>query len=396
MFRTRFDEFFENARHEHEILLKENVSLKAHIKKLEENLQYQHQEIKQAKTYIKELNQYITNLRRVPVDFKPEPVRENLKRIKLGSDWVVEGEEFYDISLLKHYNFHQKVNQGETSFDGNYLLANCSKGLFFMNLKGEKLFFLNCTNETVDLTNKNIFKVTKDEDVNNKMCFSTDSKFIYSSRHDKIIRKWDIEEKKLLKKINVKDDVLFMHCYKNVLIAICKDFMIRIFDEDKVKEISVNYKLNFISMKVYENLCYIATTDKKILVYNLINDEIKILNLPRLVNRFDVNENLLLASGIDEISTIYEINSEFMEIEKEISLKGKGRILFCSFINKNFILCAGVDSKIRIWNLETDKCEVLSGNFENILDFNCENKIFCTASTNGKLRIWEYKILDEN
>ncbi|KAM0688471.1 hypothetical protein COBT_000268 [Conglomerata obtusa] len=392
MYRSRFSEQLDNLRHEYELVIQENISLKSHIKDLEDKLTFQLSEIKQTKTYIKDLNQYITSLRRVPIDFKPEPGREKLKRIKLGSDWCIEGDELFDIKLLKQVNFYHSVSHLELSLDGLYAGLIIARNVYLYDFENEHLYLVNNANETIDLIQVAALKkpVGNDESIF-KICFSSDSNFIYTTNQDKIIKKWNLNEKKLTKKINVKDEVMLMTCNCDSLFALCKDSNIRIYDEDKVKEIPFNIKNNPTCLRISNNFCFIMMVDKKMIVLNTTNDEIRVINLPRVVHRFDIRNNYMVGCGPDEFSYHYKLNLEFMEVETELPIKGKGRILYNKFIEDKIVVCAGADSKVRVIDLENDKIEILNGYFEHIAAINLSKGFFCTISAHGRLRIWTYE-----
>lgn len=396
MYRTRFTEMLDNLRHEYDLAMQENLSLKSHIKDLEDKLAYQLAELKQTKAYVKDLNHYITSMRRIPIDLKQEPKesreskepKDSLKKIKMGSDWSVEGDKIYEIKVEYQKIFYHNIQSVEISNDGNLIAIILLKNIFVLKNNYESLYFVNSLDDLIDAIQFSSLKRFLEGETNPKMCFSSDSKHLYTTVTDKIIRKWNLEEDKLVKKINIHEDIFYMGCSEDSLVALCKDAVIRIFNEDKVKEIPLSIKNAPVFMKIYQNRFYISMTDKKMVLLDLKSDELKTVSLPKNIHRFDVHENKIICCSSDESVSIWNLNIDFCEFENETMLKTKGRIILLSFIDNKHVLLASSNSKYHIINFENDACETVNGYFENIVALNTQMGIFCTASTLGKFRLW--------
>ncbi|KAM0679145.1 hypothetical protein BDAP_000009 [Binucleata daphniae] len=423
MYRSRFTEILDNLRHEYDLTLQENLSLKTHIKDLEDKIAYQLAELKQTKSYVKELNYYITNIRKIPIDLDT-----TVKKIKMGSDWYVEGEEMYDVRLEKQKNLYHNIQSVEISDNGNYIGVVVLNNVFIMkvNIKHSNtsntnngsgnasgstsgstssnsknsnentknytslqndnlLYYVNSTDDLIDLLHNNLKNFVEGE-ISPKMCYSKDSKHLYTTVKDRIIRKWNLEENKLVKKVNIKEDIFYMQCSDDMLVTLCKDAVIRIFNEDKMREIPLNIKNTPVCMKIHKNYFYIAMTDKKMVMFNLQNDELKLINLQKNIHHFDVIDSLILCNTTDDVVGVYNIDREYCELKNEKIVKTKGRINFVSFIDEKHVILGSYNSQYQIVNLEDEKNEIVSGNMENLVVLT--EKYFCTASTSGMLRLW--------
>lgn len=384
MFRSRINELFDQLRHEYDILVQENNAQKQHIKDLEEKNAFQLNEIKKTQAYIKDLNTYIKSMRRVPlVEIRTDEVP--LKRLKLGSDWLVEGEPLLNIRLFKKYTLNTTITRCEV---GSCVGIVCGRNCFLVD---DGFYALNAKKDVIESIDYRCIKkpVIADEP-NCEMCFSNDNAFVYTVSIDRIIRKWDIHEKKIVKKMSVKDDVVLMKCMGSSLVLVCKDLFMRVFEEDRMREISLGAKGLPFGM-CYDGIhCMVSMGDKRLLTLNLENDTVNNIQLTRNLYSVD-SRNGLLIGATEEGLSLFRINYEKMELEAKNVFKSKGRILICQFLNDQFVITAGMDTHLRIYDLETGRMMLLNGHSEYIMAFAVNKNELYTAGNDGKLKTWHFE-----
>lgn len=382
MHRNRIVDILDQLRHEIENLQSENQSLKLHVKELEDKTSFHLQELKKTQTYIKELNSFIKSMRKVPLEVNEPQVR----KLKVGSDWFMEGDPLMNISLARKFSM----------FGAKCIISSDTK---YIGLVNKKNCYIIYEREVLYINHaKDMFELARSKSADEgkaDMCFSSDSAFVYTFHYDKIIRKWDMEERKLLKKINIKEDVIFMKCSSMSLIAICRDNVLRVFEEDKMKEITVAKGIiNCMCVSDDRKLCYLGYTDRKLVVVDLMKDQMYSLHLNRSINCMCVSsDKSIIVVGSDEGVILYKINQEYMEIEGESGIKVKGKIVKVKLMLKdNYLVVAGTGDSIKIYDLKNNGCMALSCGEESLLDVEVSKNVVCTASIDGLFKIWNFNI----
>lgn len=388
MFRSRANELFDQLRHEYDLLMQENAAQKQHIKDLEDKNAFQLNEIKKTQAYIKDLNTYIKNMRRVPlVDIKNEEIQ--LKRLKMGSDWMTEGDPLLDIHLYKKYVLNTTVTRCEV---GMCVGLVCGKSCFLID---GGFYALNQKKDIIESCDyRGIKKPVIADEPNCEMCFSTDNAFVYTVSNDRVIRKWDVREKKIIKKMGVKDDVVLMKCMGPCLVVVCKDLFMRIFEEDRMREISLGTKGLPFGMCYDGTRCIISMGDKRLLILNLETDNIETIQLSRNLYSIDSRNGLLIGASEDGLS-LFKINYDTLDLEQKNVFKSKGRILICLFLSNNLVITAGMDTFFRFYDIETGKIMLLNCHSEFIMAVAVYGNALYTAGSDGKLIIWHYDVLGQ-
>lgn len=382
MHRNRILDILDQLKHEIEVLQSENQSLKLHVKELEEKNSFHVQELKKTQSYIKELNHYIKNLRKVPIENKEHEV----KRLKSGSDWFLEGDPLFNISLSRKLNiFGSKC---VVSSNGKYI------GLVY-----KKNCYIICSREVLYINHaKDMFECARTKSIEegkSDMCFSSDSVFLFTFHYDKIIRQWSIEDKKLVKKINIKEEVLFMKYASDSLIAICRDHVLRIFEEDKMKEISVS-KGCIIYMCVSEDreYCILGYSDQRLVVVDLMQDQMYTIHINTNIICLCVSKDKrTIVVGSDDGLHLFRINQEYMDVESESCIKVKGKISKVNYIiDDNYLFASGSGDSIKIYDLKNNGCMALSCGEECLLDVDLSKNVLSTVSIDGCVKIWEFNL----
>lgn len=383
MFRSRFNELFEQLRHEYDILLQENAAQKLHIKDLEEKNAFQINEIKKTQAYIKDLSTYIKGMRRVPLVDKHDDIP--MKRLKIGSDWFLEGEPLLDIKLFKRYILNTTITRCEA---GSCIGIVCGRNCFLID---DGFYVINHKKDTIESCDyRSIKKYVITDEPNGEMCFSDDNAFVYTVSIDRVIRKWDVKEKKIVKKMSVKDDVVLMRCIGTSPVLVCKDLFLRIFDEDRLREISLGTKGTPFAICHDGTYCMVSMGDKRLLVVNLLNDQINSIQLSRNLYSIDSRNGTLIGAS-EESLFVFTINYERMELTQKNMFKSKGRILICKFLGENYVITAGMDTQIRIYDITSGKILALNAHTEYIMTVAVNLNEIYTAGGDGKLKIWHFQ-----
>jgi WD40 repeat protein len=356
MYRPRFAEMLDSLKHEYDILLQENTTLKHHIKELEEKGNFHLNEIKKAQAYIKELNSYILNIRRTPaLDVKPE--QSNLRKIKIGSDWFIEGDEFIEIKLFKSYQMFSPISNVQISPCGRYVAIGIGRTVYYVDVKTGMFSLLSVNKEIIERVNPvNLKNMITAEEGQALISFPKDSAILYTVHSDRVVRKWNILTGKLEENTSgFKDDIVAIKCVDDVLFACTRDMQVRIYNSNGIKNVNIGTgnesKPSCIAIPKKMGHLFCGTTDRKVIVVNLENEERReTIVSNKGVQCIDASDDgkMRAASGPDDSVSMYKINTDTLELEQIYGpLRHRGKILTCKFFsNPRYVLTGGGGSHV--------------------------------------------------
>ncbi|EOB15524.1 transcriptional repressor for RNA polymerase II, partial [Nosema bombycis CQ1] len=192
-----------------------NTFLEA-IKQEFENIKKDNKLLKQENLKLIELNnQYLQKL--ASLSYKEKSV------LKLGSDWDVEGDNIFEISL----NYKISIGEPITSLSISY------DGIFIAFVSGNSVYIL--VDQIIYLLENE--KMVKYDNINNgvpkKIFFSKDNHLLFVVEPEGFIKVWDIKERSPLRSFNLPE-VKSLYSLGDLVYAISIDRTLRVYDKDKI------------------------------------------------------------------------------------------------------------------------------------------------------------------
>ncbi|KAF7682604.1 Guanine nucleotide-binding protein subunit beta-like protein [Astathelohania contejeani] len=415
MHHSRLTETAENLKKEFEQIFQENISLKMHIKDLEEKCNYYASEISKAHSFIHELQAQLASLRRCT---ESEVKERRVRRLKLGADWFMEGDYVVDAGLFWSVGFDSPVLCVEVA--GDIVVVGCANNLFVIIKEKKRMFRLEETgNEFVEINLVNNFVCNNPEqsiipknDIHNQpilIKFSDCHEYLYTVTPDLVIRKWNTRTLDLLWKFeNQSDRVIDISVVGDHLFYCTDLFVIKSFDDEGMAAYDSKNITNYprdklvatcLEMSKDTKYAFCGTNDRKIVMFNLETGTYKenVVHT-KVIKTLDISSDgeFLITGGLMDTINVYCIDYDNMKIESIYGpLIHLGEVNIVRFLPEpEYVISGGNDHSIRIWDLENKKSIRISAHPHGVSSLGVGDGFFCSGGFDKRLRIWEYKIVD--
>ncbi|KAM0671541.1 hypothetical protein CWI42_020260 [Ordospora colligata] len=380
MFQPGIEAYLDAIKQQYDELLAENKALKQENSRLAaENSQY----VRRVQHYSSVLNE-----RKNAQQGDGNECNLHMKRLKRGSDWVAEGDLFCSVSLCERIVLPAKITNAVVSKCGKYVIFGCGYRAFM--LVDKEIWHLNIATERMERCDAGMFGTDVQEYKICPMDFASDSQCVYMFDGKAAVRIWNVNTKVQEGLLRVSEPIS-LKVVNNVVYIAERDKILKVYkDQKQVLKLKVNEELSGL-MIVSPNgkFVYIVVNRNQILVVDVHTETSYLIstNEERLLAIAVSQENMLASiGGYGKTAGLYKIKPEKPSCRLQDTIEQNGPVLALEFIGSHLVV--GQPEGFMIWDLNEKKSMQVEIYESNVINVSAGKGCFTTIDNNGILRIW--------
>ncbi|OMJ75519.1 hypothetical protein SteCoe_25335 [Stentor coeruleus] len=255
---------------------------------------------------------------------------------------------------------------------------------------------------TKEFTNKILCKHEFFDSINvSSVCFTPDSQYLLSTGYDKLIKVWNVKDKKL--EFSLKghtNTILIVKTTRDgkILVSGSEDKTVRIWDFVTRKAIfNIGLPGGIFKVQISPDDLFIAATcNANVHIINIKNQSVDFILKGHIENvkgiSFSPDGVYLASAGCDKIIKVWTFADKSLAFE----LSGHKNIIWSldfSFDSK-FLVSGSDDTKIKVWSIENKSLDfTLAGHKQGvaIAKFSPDGKYIASGSDDQDIIIWDFK-----
>lgn len=380
MFQPDILAYLDAIRQQYETLVAENKSLKQeNLRLAEANSQY-----------VRKMQYYMSMFSRQkhPLEPSPHSPSRHAKCLKRGSDWFVDGDKLFAVSMRNKIMMGSKITNAVVSRCGRYIAFGCGYRGFV--LKEGEIYFLNPGSERMERYNSRVFDKDMPEYKICPMDFTPDSMFLYVADEVGVVRIWNMD-KGALEDSFKSFDVIALKAMGSLVFTIGWDKTLKVYSGTRqVACLSSGEEFSG-PMVVSSNgdFVHAVVGNSKILTFNMKTESsyLTSTNEERILAIAVSPENMLLSvGGYGRMAEIYKMRPEKSTSRLHDTIEQKTGILALGFTDGSLVV--GQHEGFMVWDLKQKKSMRVQISESNVVGISACEDCLTTIDNNGVLRVW--------